>query len=249
MRKTSMAIVFAALAAVSLTNIAWAGPFEDFKTQVIAAASQGMDAFAADVGGLLGGTDFSSGRTVGFPGFDVGLAGMVQTKPGSGNIILKNADVDAFGIMLGQASVGIPVVGADVALRGISYSGFSIVGFGARYPVFKSGTLTMFIPDVAVSAYYDLINYTYFSGSHISFDASASFNIPIIKPFVGVGYDKTSLEVKGVSALVNGIEGKSSKTRLTVGAKLIPFPFLYVYGAYTLLHGNTGMNFGLGARF
>ncbi len=246
MKKTIIAVALAALAS---SNTVWASPFDDFRDQVALTASQGMDAFAADVGGLIGGTDFNSGRTVGFPGFEVGMAGVVQTKPNSGNIILKNAGVDAFGIALAQGSVGVPVIGADVALRGIGYSGFSIVGFGARYPVFKSGTVTMFIPDVSVSAFYDSINYDYFSGSHVSLDAAASFNIPIIKPFVGVGYDKTTIEIKGVSALVNGIEGKASKTRLTLGAKVSPFPFLYLYGAYTLLHSDTAVNFGLGARF
>lgn len=245
MKKIVIALV---LAAVSFTNIAWAGPFEDFKAQILAGARGGMDAFAGDVGGLVGGTDFNSGRTAGFPGFDVGMAGMIQNKPGSGNIILKNADVNAFGIVLAQGSVGLPVVGADIALRGISYSGFSIVGFGARYPILKSGTVTKFIPDVSVSAFYDSISYDFFTGSHFSLDASASLDIPIIKPFVGVGYDKTSLEVTGIPGF-NSIEGKASKTRLTMGAKLIPFPFLYVYGAYTLLHGNTGINFGLGAKF
>lgn len=245
MKKMMIAL---AVAAASV-SAAWASPFDDFKDQVIATASRGMDAFAADVGGLIGGADFNSGRAVGFPGFDVGIGGMVQAKPSSSNIILKNAGVDAFGLVLPHATVALPVVGADFTLRGITYSGFSVIGGGVTYPVFKSGTVTMFIPDVSVSAYYDAISYDYFSGSHFSLDASASLNIPVIKPFAGVGYDKTSLEVKGISSVVNGIEGKASKTRLTVGAKLIPFPFLYVYGAYSLLHGNTGMNFGLGARF
>lgn len=249
MKKTSIAIVFAALAAVSFTNGAWATPFDDFKAEIQALGKTYIEPFAADLGGLIGGADFNSGRAVGFPGFDAGFAGMVQTKPDDSNKILKNAGVDAFGIGLLQGSVGLPVIGADAALRGVTYSGFSIIGGGVRYPVFKSGTVAMFIPDVSVSVFYDAINFKYFTGSHISLDAAASFNIPVIKPFAGVGYDKTTVEVKGVSTLLNGVSAGVSKPRFTVGAKLIPFPFLYVYGAYSLLHGNTGVNFGLGARF
>lgn len=244
MKKIILAL---AVGAVSSGSAAWASPFDDFKAQILAGAQRGMDAFSADVGGLIGGMDFNSGRAVGFPGFDVGIGGMVQTKPSSSNIILKNANVDAFGLVLPHATVALPVIGADFTLRGITYSGFSVIGGGVTYPVFKSGTVTMFIPDVSVSAYYDRINYDYFSGNHMSLDAAASFNIPVIKPFAGVGYDKTSLDVQSIPGY--NISGSASKTRLTLGAKLIPFPFLYVYGAYTVLHGNTGINFGLGARF
>ena len=247
MKKTSIAMMFAVLIAAALTNGVWATPFDDFKKQLVGKA--GLAPFAADLGGLIGGTDFSSGRAVGFPGFDVGIGGMIQTKPNTGNVILKRAGVKAFGVVLPHATVALPVVGADVTLRGITYSGFSIMGGGLTYPVFKSGTLTMFIPDVAVSVFYDAINFKYFTGSHMSFDAAASFNIPVIKPFIGVGYDRTKVEVKGVSTLLNGLNASASKPRMTLGVKLIPFPFLYAYGAYTVLHGDTGMNFGLGAKF
>jgi hypothetical protein len=134
-------------------------------------------------------------------------------------------------------------------VRGVGYSGFSIVGGGLRYGLLKSGTLTKFIPDVSVSAYYDVISYDYFKGSHMSLDASASFDIPVIKPYVGVGIDRTKLEIKNVSTLLNGTDASISKPRYTVGVRLSPLPLLYVYGAYNILHGQTGYSIGAGAKF
>lgn len=221
-----------------------ADPFAKFKANVQDAY---LKPFAADLGGILGGNDFNSGRAIGFPGFDAGISVTLQAKPSPENRILRLAKVNSFGIPVAHAAAALPGIGADVMLRGIGYSGFSIIGGGLRYPVLKSGTLTMFIPDVSVSAFYDVINYDYFKGSHMSLDAAASFNIPVIKPFAGVGIDRTKLEVKNVPGI--SASGTISKPRYTVGVRFSPLPLLYVYGAYNMLHGQTGYSMGAGAKF
>jgi len=45
------------------------------------------------------------------------------------------------------------------------------------------------------------------------------------------------------------VKADISKTRYTVGVKFSPLPLLYIYGAYSSLHGVGGYNAGLGARF
>ncbi|MCX5786226.1 MAG: hypothetical protein NTX59_11115 [Elusimicrobia bacterium] len=241
--------LFSVLTVGLFAGMAKADPFSDFKKQVQLQGTALLKPFAEDFGGLLGGADFTTGRSLGFPGFDAGVAVTMQSKPNSKDLLLKNAKVNAFGVPLAQISAGLPLIGANIAVRGITVSGLSIMGGGLRYPVFKSGTLTKFIPDVSVSAFYDTIDYKYFKGSHMSFDVSASLNIPIIKPFVGLGLDHTSLEVKGVPGF-NGVTAKTSfKPRYTAGIKFSPMPLLYVYGAYSSLHGNSGYQAGLGARF
>ncbi|OIO01232.1 MAG: hypothetical protein AUJ51_08660 [Elusimicrobia bacterium CG1_02_56_21] len=232
-----------------LATGAKADPFEDFKLQIQAQGEALLKPFAEDLGGIIGANDFNSGRAIGFPGFEAGLAATLQSKPGTNNRILRDADVKTFGAAMLHAGAALPFIGADVMARGVGYSGFSIIGGGLRYPLLKSGTLTKFIPDVSVSAYYDVINYDYFKGSHMSLDAAASFDIPVIKPFVGVGIDRTKLEIKNVNAALNGISGTISKPRYTLGIRLSPMPFLYVYGAYNILHGQTGYSMGAGAKF
>jgi hypothetical protein len=255
MNKILKVMSCAALVAGVFAVSAKADSFSDFDNYIGSTRAQAkslLTPFAMDFGGLIGGADFNSGRALGFPGFDVGLAATVQAKPSSGNTILKNSGVDAFGLPMVQASVGLPLIGADVALRGMSVSGLSIIGGGVRYPVFKSSTLTKFIPDIAVSAFYDVINYDYFKGSHMSLDAVASLDIPIVKPFAGIGIDRTSMEVKGLTggaAVINGVDATISKPRYTLGVKFSPLPLVYIYGAYSSLHGQTGYQGGLGARF
>ena len=226
-----------------------ADPFEDFKTKLQLLGESKLKPFAADLGGIIGANDFNSGRAIGFPGFEAGLAATVQSKPSVENRILRDAGVDTFGAAMLHAGAALPLIGADVMVRGVGYSGFSIIGGGLRYPLLKSGTVTKFIPDLSVSAYYDVITYDYFKGSHMSLDAAASFDIPVIKPYVGVGLDRTRLEVKNVSAGLNGASGTISKTRYTMGVRFSPLPLLYVYGAYNVLHGQAGYSVGAGAKF
>jgi hypothetical protein len=243
MKKIMLSICLLPLLAAAVK----ADPFSDFKK--ITSASL-IKPFAMDLGGLIGATDFNSGRAIGFPGFEAGIDASMQAKPSTDNLILRNAKVKAFGLPMAHVGAALPLVGADVMLRGVSYSGFSIIGGGLRVPVLKSGTLTKFIPDVSVSAYYDVIDFKYFKGTHMSFDAAASFDIPVIKPFVGVGLDRTNLEVKNVSvAAMNGKSGTISKPRYTLGVRLSPLPLLYVYGAYNILHGQTGYSAGAGLKF
>ena len=65
-----------------------ADPFEDFKTQIIAQGEALLKPFAMDLGGVIGANDFNSGRTIGFPGFEAGLAATVQAKPSPENRLL-----------------------------------------------------------------------------------------------------------------------------------------------------------------
>ena len=248
MKRSLKMMSIGVLSLMVFTSGAWADPFEDFKTEIISQGETLLKPFTKDLGGLIGGADFSSGRTLSFPGFDVGLGFVMQFKPDSDNLLLKDAGVDAFGLPTVQVSAAIPTIGVDAAVRGISVAGLSIVGGGLRYGVYKSG-IAKFIPDVMVSAFYDTIKYDYFKGNHYSFDVSASFDIPVIKPYVGLGYDKTTLEIKNVAVLLDGVEAKTSGTRMTIGAKMTPFPFTYIYGAYSMLHGNAGAQLGLGIKF
>ena len=242
MKKLMLSICFLPLLAAG----AKADPFSDFKKIT---SDSYIKPFAADLGGLIGANDFNSGRAIGFPGFEAGIDAAIQAKPSNDNRILRNAKVNAFGLPMAHAGVALPLVGADVMLRGVSYSGFSVIGGGLRYPLLKSGTITKFIPDISVSAYYDVISFDYFKGTHMSFDAAASFDIPVIKPYVGVGLDRTKVEVKGVSAALNGTSGTISKPRYTLGVRFSPVPLLYVYGAYNILHGQTGYSAGAGLKF
>jgi len=220
-------------------------PFDQFLTNL---AQDRLAPFALDVGGLLGAADFHSARTLAFPGFDVGLVGSVQSKPEADDQIMNLAGVKGFGLPMLQASVGLPVIPLNLSVRGLSAGGAKFVGGGLRFGVYKSG-LIMAIPDVSVNLNYDVMSHDVFKLGHMSAGVQASFNIPIVKPFVGIGFDRTKVEVNSPLSLLNGVSAKASGTRAQVGATISPLPFVYIYGAYNLLHGQTGYSFGLGAKF
>ncbi len=239
-------ILFVALTLCVFLSSLFAGPFDDFKQYF---QNNYLKPFVKDFGGVVGANDFSSGRTVGFPGFDIGFDLAVQRKPSPDNLILKNAGVDAFGIPMIHASVGIPFIGFNVILRGFDYSGLRLIGGGVGYNIFKSGMLSKFMPDLSALFYYDSVDFKYFKGSHISFDVVGSWDLPIVKPFVGGGIDKTRLETKNLGVGLDGISESVSKTRYSFGLRFCPIPLAYIYAAYSKLHSQNAYNFGLGIRF
>jgi len=237
--------IAAAALALGVASGARANPYEDFKNQVSATL---IEPFAKDLGGIIGSTDFHSARVPGVPGFDVGVAASVQFEPAAENLALKNAGVEEFGLPMVRAEAGLPF-GFSVFLRGIGGGGASLVGGGARYQIYKSGLL-LAIPDVAVTAGYDKLGHDVMDVTHFGGSVQASWNIPIIKPFVGVGFDSTKVEVKQAVAVgVAGLEATGKGSRMTVGATLTLIPFTYLFGSYSILHGESSAQGGLGVRF
>ena len=150
------------------------------------------------------------------------------------------------------ACLHVPDFRLQARLRGVAASGVSLVGGGARYQVYDSG-LIIAIPDVAVTVGYDKLSHDVIGLKHFGASVQASFNIPILKPFIGFGFDNTTLELKQatdpVLTALLPLEGKKSGTRLTIGANLTLIPFTYLYGAYHRINGQGGASFGLGVRF
>lgn len=222
-----------------------AGPFGDLPNR---ATGANLKPFALDLGGILGGASFHSGRSLGFPGFDVTVIGMTQFKPDRDNTILRNPGVKAFGLPMLQAEIGLPFR-TDVIVHGVTGQGARVFGGGLRCGVLRSGALVR-IPDLAVSAFADKVNQTFFSAEHYSLNAAASWNLPFIHPYAGIGYDLT--RVKLGASNTPGLAGSSAwarGSRLTGGIDLSPLPLVHVFAAYTLRHGQGGADFGLGARF
>ncbi|MBI4345367.1 MAG: hypothetical protein HY553_00825 [Elusimicrobia bacterium] len=234
-----------ALLLLLLAVPASATPWGDVQNRATAA---NLKPFALDLGGLLGGAAFHTGRSLGFPGFDVDVMFLTQFKPDRDNAILQNAAPKGFGLPLVQASVGLPFK-IDVIGHGMTGQGAKVFGGGLRWGIIRSGPIVR-IPSLAVSAFADKVTHTHFSAEHYSVNASASWQLPIIHPYAGVGYDVT--KVKLGASTVPGLAGSSAwarGTRLTGGVDISPIPFFHVFAAYSLRHGQSGADLGLGFRF
>lgn len=223
-----------------------AAPFDEFQTRV---RDELVKPFALDLGGLLGAAGFHRGRALGFPGFELGVVGATQFRPDKDNRVLRDAGVKAFGLPLLHAALGLPW-NVDVVAHGLKAQNASIFGGGLRYGLVKNGMLTKFMPDIGLSVFVDKVNHPAFNAVHYAGNLNAGWDLPLVKPFLGVGADSTKVTVGAAqTAGVSGISATAKGSRLMAGADLTPFPFLSLRAAYLLLHGVPGASFSLGAKF
>jgi hypothetical protein len=234
-------LAYAAPAAHAVLN-----PFSGFSQN---AASSALKPFALDLGGLLGASTVETGRTYGLPGFWVGADAVAQARPNSDDLILRNAGVHAFALPMIQAGAGLPF-DTDVIVHGVGAYGATIYGGGVRKSLYRTGTLTTFLPNLAVSLFGDKVNAGAFNSSHGAANATATWNLPILKPFIEAGYDLTKVTV-GASRTpgLAGTSATASGTRLALGLDVTPLPFFDLRLAALELHGILGGQLGLGFTF
>lgn len=205
--------------------------------------------FTRDLGGILGAATFHNGRPLGFSGFDVGARFGGQFHPSAGNQILRKRGVHAFGLPWVQAEIGLPFK-LDGFIRGISYQGLTIAGGGLRWGIYSASDKP-WAPQLLVSAVGHSVVHRAFSASHFGANLVCSAGTPVFAPFIGAGFDRTRLVVRAstLDSTLNGREVTTFEGRYTAGMRLKPFQFTYISLAYTMAHGQSGAEAGLGVRF
>lgn len=194
---------------------------------------KGLSAYNRDIATLLGQADFHTGKAATFPGFDVG-ATMTAVKTSGSNFSKK----DYFYAPFIMAETELPFLGLGVAARGTSYDGFESIGGGLKWHQ------TVAVVNLSAAAFYDHYKTDYYDGNHYSASASASVNVLFATPYVGIGYDYSSLKVKDIHK-----KSDDDVIRYTAGVNLHPLPLFYVYGAYTYTKYNHGFQGGVGINF
>ncbi len=242
--KTSL-ISWSATLLLTIAGNVHADPFSDFKNQVTDAL---LKPFAKDLGGIIGAGSFHTGRSLGFPGVDAGVHFAIQSKPDKSDMVLKNANIKAFGLPIVQGEIGLPF-NIDVILRGVTVQEVAMVGGGLRYGLFKLKMIPL-SPGIAVSALGNVLNHNYFSINHQAVNIMADLSVPIVSPYLGIGFDRTKIKIKEASsAALVGLEASATGTRLTLGVNIKPLPLVYIHGAATRFNGNTGYEGGAGVKF
>ena len=238
--------LLALLACATAARAVQPNPFSGFAQN---AAGSLLKPFALDLGGLLGAATVDGGRTYGVPGFWIGGDAALQTRPDRNDLILRDSNVHSFALPMVQAGVGLPFQ-TDVIVHGVGAYGATILGGGVRKSLYRTGLVDTFLPNVSISAFGDKVNAGPFNASHGAVNASATWNLPIIKPFVEAGYDITKVAVGAAQApgLV-GVSATANGTRLAGGVDLTPFPFFDLRLALLDLHGIAGGQLGLGVTF
>lgn len=232
--------------ALLLASPSHADPFSEFQSRV---RNEYVKPFALDLGGVLGGASAHTGRTIGFPGFWAGVVASVQTRPDRDDRVLRDAGVSAFGLPMVEVGVGLPFK-VDVIVHGVTAKGLSVYGGGLRYGLYRTDLVDSFMPNLSISAFGNKVNHAYFSASHGSANAAATWNLPIVKPYFLAGFDVTEVKVGAATAPgVAGTKATARGSRFSAGADVRPFPFVSLRGAYTIRHGIPGFDAGLGIQF
>jgi len=231
---------------VVIASAAYGVSFNDFLL-VVNQKDTILNAFAKDVGSLLGG-GFINGNNPGLLGLDVSGKFVLLDKPTAADVILPANTL--LGLPYAQVEAGLPL-DLSVVVRGmtlpIDTNSVVLFGGGVKYKLLKD---SMALPGLAVLATYSSI-----SGVP-SFDASAfSLNIALSKSlspvpltvFVYGGMDITSVssKVPGFTTL----KGNDTSYRVNAGARFSPFPLVYVEADMGFFATNTNYNLAAGISF
>ncbi|MFH2203750.1 MAG: hypothetical protein ABIJ96_11580 [Elusimicrobiota bacterium] len=211
---------------------------------------ESLKPFTRDLGSILGAATFHSGRSLGFSGFDIGVRGGMQFYPSKGNSVLRKNGIRMFGLPWAQAEIGLPLR-LDGYIRGISYQGFTIAGGGLRYGLTKKSDKPL-MPQFLLAASAHSVSHTHFSAGHFGANLISSISWKIVTVYLGGGFDRTRVVVRSVPTLDATLKDASVTTmesRFTAGASFSPKPYLYVHTGYTLTHGQSGLDSGVGIRF
>ena len=223
-------LILVCLLTLSFALPASASMSSDFKDNY---RENGLSAYNRDLAALLGQADFHTGKGTTFPGFDIG-ATFTSVKTSSDNFSKK----DYFAAPFIMAETELPFLGMGVAVRGTSYDGLDSIGGGLKWHQ------TVAIVNLSAAAFYDHYKTDYYDGNHYSASASASVNVLFATPYIGIGYDYSSLKVKDIHK-----KSDDDLLRYTAGVNLHPLPLFYVYGAYTYSKYNHGFQGGVGINF
>ena len=195
-----------------------------------------LAAYNKDISTLIGLSDFHTGQATTFPGFDIG-ASYSAVKVSKHNDF-SSKDYLTTGFL--RAETYIPVVGITVALRGTDFNGLESIGGGLKYSY-----NFLEIAHLSLSGFYDRAKTDYYTLDHYSASAVVSASLPIVTPYAGIGYDYGDFSVRRIG----NRSTSDGSMRYTAGVNLHPFPFIYVFGAYTKTSGNEGFNGGIGINF
>lgn len=174
--------------------------WEDFGANV---TQNNVRAFTKDLGGLIGSGTYTTGRILGWGGFQIGPRGSMVFKMSQGNGDTREekqhtalGERDEVGEVFYpwlQADIGMPFR-IDGFIRASSYQGLTIAGGGLRWGITRpSEVLGSFQPMLVVAAH--SASARDFAASHYNASLVLSMKFKYFVPYVGGGVDYTTLDV------------------------------------------------------
>ncbi len=213
-------------------------------------AQKRLDNFAKDLGVMMAGGQFHQGKTLGFPGFDIGVRTPVK-KAGGDNDIARSADVNTLIFPALQAEIGLPSK-FDLLGRYSAISDAVVTGVGIRYGVIKNSLPGA--PSLSVQSMYSTLSASAgdnkLKATNVAFSGVASIDLEIINPYLGITYSTTKVEPDPSLPLPRaGISGDASGVIFEGGINMDILPLTYLQVGALVAEGELGYSAGLGVRF
>ena len=223
--------------------------WDDFGDHVTA---QNVRAFTKDLGGLIGSGTYTTGRVLGWGGFQIGPRASMIFKMSEANGDTHEArqktalgDREEVGTVWYpwlQADIGMPFR-VDGFIRASSFEGMTIAGGGLRWGITRpSEVLYSFQPMLVVSAH--SASARDFSATRYNASLVLSMKFKYVVPYIGGGVDYTTLHINraDLDTSLEGAREYATTARATAGLnfKLPAYLDLSIAANYA--------NYGLGAE-
>lgn len=229
--------------------------WNDFSQNV---TEQNVRAFTKDLGGLIGSGTYTTGRVLGWGGFQIGPRGSMIFKMSKGSgATSAEKNHTALGDRNKVGKVFYPWLQADIGLpfridgfiRASSYEGMTIAGGGLRWGITQPNEMMgSFQPMLVVAAH--SASARDFAASHYNASLVLSMKFKYFVPYVGGGVDYTTLHVNSVAATELAGENEYAATaRGTVGFNFKLPSYLDLSLAANYAHYGLGAEASLSVRF
>jgi len=253
-KKLVTVLVFCTLAAGSSAARQW----DDFGTNV---TTENVRAFTKDLGGLIGSGTYTTGRILGWGGFQIGpRAGMIFKMSRGHGTTPAQRDHTALGDRNEVGSIFSPWLQADIGMpfrldgfiRASSYDGLTIAGGGLRWGVTRpSEVLGAFQPMLVLAAH--SASAQDFSATHYNASLVLSMKFKYFVPYIGGGVDYTTVNIgNGVDvqgAALRGTRERAATARATAGFNFKLPSYLDLSLAANYAHYGMGAEASLSLRF
>lgn len=252
MKKIYIAVLICLLGAtVASANEIW----NDFNANV---TENNVRAFTKDLGGLIGSGTYTTGRVLGWGGFQIGPRASMIFKMSQGNgetRAEKNhtalGDREEVGNIFYpwlQADIGLPFR-IDGFIRASSYQGMTIAGGGLRWGITQPNEMLGSLQPMLVIAAHSA-SARDFSASHYNASLVLSMKIKYFVPYIGGGVDYTTLHVNSVATTsLAGSREYAATARGTVGFNFKLPSYLDLSLAANYAYYGLGAEASLSVRF
>lgn len=218
--------------------------FDDFSTY---ATAQNIRYFAKDISGLLGSSSYTTGRILGWGGFQLSAHTVYMPRPNKNDTAFGTDKAGKF-MPLIQGEIGLPFR-LDGFIRATSWDGFTIAGGGLKWGITKpTDILYTFQPMIVVMAQNGV--HRDFSITQYSASLAISFKTPYVVPYIGGGVDYARFTVESASdpSLIGRREFvTTAKAVAGLNFKLPSYLDLSIAANYA--HYGLGAEASLGVRF